>query len=298
MKRCLLAGSVATCICLGLGAPLLAAEPTADPTPPVEKIAAATKPAGQYLTDLHAFDRETQKDGYWLSGSGCEYSYPMMGGMGAGYGYGCNGREVGTSAVSTIGYEHIRPGYDVRTLVAAANILARDGQQQACEGVFAATRNSYKLYVADMHNTNAPIADLPGWRQRQIDAAGPVTAMGNALRSDQLVGSEVRNPQNEALGSHDDTVMSPQTGKMAYLVIARGGLFGIDQKYVAVPWPDFKITRSASLLVLNTTKSVMEAGPLVNHDQFAKPGLFDQESQKVDAYWKTHLSDAATKISG
>jgi sporulation protein YlmC with PRC-barrel domain len=211
--------------------------------------------------------------------------YPV-GGYGFDPGYLMGGYPVATAT----GYRNARPGYEVRALVAAANILARHGQQQQCENVLATTRDIYKLYVADLHNEGVPAADVPGWRNQQIAAAQPVTSKTTSFRSDELVGTDVRDPQNEALGSVDDLVMSPKTGKIAYLVIARSGIFGIGEKYVPVPWEDFKIAPNVNLLALDTNKGTIDSAPRVHHDQFTSPGQFDQESQKVDTYWKAHLS--------
>ena len=133
-----------------------------------------------------------------------------------------------------------------------------------------------------------PIADVPGWRLQQIAAAQPVTTKNTPFRFGELLGTEVRSPQDELLGSVEDLVRSLQTDKSVYLVIAPGGSFGIDGKNVPVPLEDFKITPNANLLVLDTTKAVLDAAPRVN--PFTTPGV-DLQSQKVDAYWKAHLSN-------
>ncbi|MGG6892302.1 PRC-barrel domain-containing protein [Rhizobium sp. BR 315] len=287
MKHLALFGSVAACIGFGLAAPAFAT--AVNPPSSSDRTSASVKPSETCWTDLRTFTKEMQKDGYWLSGVGYGYGYPMMGGNAAAV--DANQR----SAAS--GYQSARPGYDVRTLIAAATILARDGKQQACEDTLATTRDVYKVYISEMKSGKTPMADLPDWQTQQLVAAQPIAATNVALRSDQLIGVDVLNKQNVALGSVEDLVMSPQTGKIAYLVIAHGGIFGIDKKYVPVPWGDFKITPSGSLLVLDAKESVMQAGPMVSHDQFATPGRFDQESQTVDNYWKAHISTDAIAIT-
>ncbi len=287
MKRSIRFSSVAACLCFGLAAPLLAAAPavsgTASHPSPVTKSVSAIKPTRKCLSDLSAFDSRMEKDGYWLGGVGGGFGYPM-GGPATGYPAG------GYSAGVVTGYQNVRSGNEVRTLIASANILARHGQQRQCEDVLATTRTVYDSYLTQLHSWGAPMADVPSWREQQIGAAKPVMSKDTSFRSDQLLDTDVRDPRDQALGSIDDIVINPRTGLIAYLVIARGGIFGIDQSHVPVPWDDFKITANANLLVLDTTKADLNAAPRVKDDQFAPSGHFDQQSQKVDAYWKTHIS--------
>ena len=247
---------------------------------------APPKPAEKCLGDLRMFDDLLQKDGYWFHGSGYGYGYPMYG-----YGYAYSGdRTPIAGKPQSTEYWRARPGYEVRTLMASANIMAQRGDQVACETLLTSIRSIYAGYIAELRTDRAMHVDSLDWRHRQIAAAVPVAGNDSAFRSDQLVGAGVVNSQGDNLGSVDDIVMSPLDGKIAYLVIGRGGIFGIGKKYVPVPWDSFKVAPGAELLVLETQKASMDAAPEVKEDQFSAPGNFAAQSQKVSAYWSAHLS--------
>jgi sporulation protein YlmC with PRC-barrel domain len=251
--------------CLALACSAVAAAPVT-----------AAHPAQQCLADLGVLSATMQKDGYWIESTG--YGYPV-------YGYGYSyGDRYGDSA----GYGRARPGYEVRTLLAAARILAQRGQQQPCETVLSATRDSYATYVAELRSGKIPTADIPTWRQQQIETAVPVSGGGIVYRSDLLIGESIVNGKDEDLGSVEDIVMSPQTGKIAYLVIGHGGFWGVDEKYSPVPWSDFKSTIGNNLLVLTVPKSALDASPQVRKDEANGPTGFAAQSRKVDAYWAAH----------
>jgi sporulation protein YlmC with PRC-barrel domain len=268
---------LAGCLSLGVGGHLLAA--------PTLEAASRQKVAQQCVTDLQAFHDELQKGGYWLSSSGYGGGYPRYG-----YVYGERGMMLPIDTFESKAEVHARPGYEIRTLMASAHIMAQRGQQAACEALLAETRDIYKDYAANLNKTGVAKADMSGWQNQLIAAAQPVTSSTASFRSDQLIGAAVVTPHDDSLGSVDDIVLSPLTGKISYLVIGHGGLFGIDEKYVPVPWEDFKMTPGATLLVLDSDKNALDAGPQVRENQFSANGDFAQESRKVDDYWKAHLA--------
>ena len=281
--------TLALCSLLASGPPLLAATPAPAPT---AGAAAPAHPAERCLADVRSFSEQMSKNGYWLGGSGYGYGYPMGGygyGYGAGFGVPLGSMPPGNAA----GYGSARPGYEIRTLMASATVLAQMGQEQQCQTVLATVRTVYTRYEADLKARDIRMSDLPGWRQRQIAASVPVVGGDVSFRSDQLLDTDVVSPGNEHLGSVHDLVLNPHTGKIAYLILSRGGLFGIDASYVPVPWGALKVSPNASLLVLDTTKAAMSAAPQVDDHAFSASGQFDQESQKVDAYWASRVKTLA-----
>jgi sporulation protein YlmC with PRC-barrel domain len=207
-----------------------------DPTAFAATPAATTQvaPAQPCLAHLKTFDAALRKDGFWLDGD----RYPRA-----------------------------RPGYELRTLVASARILGGSGQQATCESVLGSARDDSAGYAAALRAGQAPPADVTGWRRRQIEAAVPVPANGIAFRSDQLIGASVINVKDDALGSVHDIVMSPGTGKIAYLVIGHGGLWGIDERDTPVPWADLKSSAGTNLLMLSSNQATVDSASQVDKNQ-------------------------------
>jgi sporulation protein YlmC with PRC-barrel domain len=303
MLRSFLLGSAAMLASLAFCGPVRAASAPDGSTVPAATAPAAPIPAAQAprantaattaaapcVSDLRAFSDQMRKDGAWGGGSDYGYGYPM-GGYGYEGGYATGSMPMG----GNFGYADMRPGYEVRNLLSSANILARNGQQAACEAVLASTREIYHRYAAEIGHRGSWGGNQLDWQQRQIAGARPVTDRTAAFRSNQLLDIEVVNPQDTDLGSVHDLVISPTTGKIAYLIIGRGGIFGFDETYVPVPWTDFKVTENGNLLVLDTTKAGMSAAPAMDDAQFLANGGFAKQSDKVDAYWRTTLTAKAS----
>lgn len=58
-----------------------------------------------------------------------------------------------------------------------------------------------------------------------------------------MAGDDVRSPDGQELGSIKEIFIDPETGHVAYIVLAVGGFFGMGRKLFAVPWSAITIDR-------------------------------------------------------
>lgn len=255
--------------------------------------------AQQCMDDLRAFGQEMSQDGYWLSGYRDAWGW-----RGYGVGPGPGAEPVDPNAPAGAPAQQgeaaapgepvgpwgeaqwqMAPGYQVRVLYSAANILALRGDEQGCQQVLGETRDLYGGYVEQLREAGVEPNEVTGWRQEQIAASRPVTETEPIVNIDNITGTEVRNTEDEYLGSIEDVIVSPDGG-IGYAVVAYGGFLGIGETYVAVPWKQLRVTPGYNTFVLNVPADAVENAPTVDPDILRDQNAFQQRQQEIDRYWQ------------
>jgi uncharacterized protein YrrD len=103
-----------------------------------------------------------------------------------------------------------------------------------------------------------------------------------------VLGADVRNLQDEDLGDIEDVVLNEQ-GNIAYVLVGRGGFFGVGQDLVPVRWQDLRSVPNADTFVLDVGQEVLEQAPAVDRDAFADSDAYAQRRSEIDAYWDEQL---------
>ncbi|MDY7536833.1 PRC-barrel domain-containing protein [Undibacterium sp. RTI2.1] len=88
------------------------------------------------------------------------------------------------------------------------------------------------------------------------------------MGANTLIGDNVHNPEDEHLGEIKEIMLDMRTGKIAYAVLAHGGLFTIGEKLFAVPWSALKLDTLNKRFLLNVKKDRFENAPGFNSDQW------------------------------
>ncbi|PIR39818.1 MAG: photosystem reaction center subunit H [Alphaproteobacteria bacterium CG11_big_fil_rev_8_21_14_0_20_39_49] len=74
----------------------------------------------------------------------------------------------------------------------------------------------------------------------------------------ELNGEDVKNHQGESLGDVKDVMLDTENNSVAYYVLSFGGLFGLGDKYFAIPPEAMKLNTQDSGFILDIDKDRLE----------------------------------------
>jgi sporulation protein YlmC with PRC-barrel domain len=82
---------------------------------------------------------------------------------------------------------------------------------------------------------------------------------GQLARVSDVTGTNVKNSKGENLGEIENLMIDTSSGRIAYAVIGYGGVVGMGEKYVAVPWQSVQWAPSQSVAMVNADKSTFDS---------------------------------------
>lgn len=82
----------------------------------------------------------------------------------------------------------------------------------------------------------APGAPLAADKDTRDDKRAAWTAPDNTVFSNTLVGARVQNREGKDVGEIERLVIEAKSGRISHLVVGLGGVAGVGEKKVVVPW--------------------------------------------------------------
>ena len=121
------------------------------------------------------------------------------------------------------------------------------------------------------------------------DSPGPFV-----MSCDTLGGDTVVNRSGEELGHIEHIMIDVPSGRIAYAVLACGGVFGIGERLFAVPWAALTLDADRKCFVMNIERSRLESAPGFDKDHW--PAMADvQWASTVHDYFgvRPYWTDAS-----
>lgn len=223
--------------------------------------------AEQCLADLQTFAEETTRTGYGMVGP---EGYGVRAPVGGWYG--------------TTG-----PRREMSALMVAAQVFARHGKEEACQTVLEEARSIQQERTQQLEASGIQPEEVRTWRHDQLLAATPIEQLEGAISLDNVIGADVRNLSDEDLGDIDDVVLGDD-GSIEYVLLSRGGFFGLGEDLVPVRWEDLQAVPMLDTFVLDVPENVVEQAPSMEREVFADLQEYDQRREQVNSYWQEHAS--------
>ena len=104
------------------------------------------------------------------------------------------------------------------------------------------------------------------------------------IASDKVEGTAVFDSNGEHLGRVHHLMIDKYSGRVAYVIASFGGLFGIGENWVPLPWKALNYDTRLAGYVVGVDRERLERAP--NYAPSAQPDWSARSySEKIDEYW-------------
>jgi sporulation protein YlmC with PRC-barrel domain len=110
---------------------------------------------------------------------------------------------------------------------------------------------------------------------------GPEVMSASSLEAEKVV-----NAQGETLGEIEAIMLDVRGGRIAYAVLAVGGVLGIGEKFFAIPWRSLTLDTDNKQFILDVDKERLKNAPGFDKEHW--PAMADRSwATQVHTYYGT-----------
>lgn len=119
------------------------------------------------------------------------------------------------------------------------------------------------------------------------------------LSASTLTGDKVRSPQGEDLGKVEEFMLDLDEGRIAYVVLSMGGVLGMGDRLLAIPWAALRLQPEEHAFVLDVDRDLLKNAEGFSKDRWPDGSDMDWLARVYryfgqEPYWE-HASTAGKR---
>jgi sporulation protein YlmC with PRC-barrel domain len=135
--------------------------------------------------------------------------------------------------------------------------IAREGEQEVTVKALLISVLSASLVLplaldvsAQTRTDTAPKAERQAWAKPD-----------GVMETRKLIGARIKDTAGKDLGEIDQLLVNQNDGKVSHVVVGVGGLAGIGETHVVVPWSDVKVRWERDNAVVSMDRAALDKAP-------------------------------------
>jgi sporulation protein YlmC with PRC-barrel domain len=130
---------------------------------------------------------------------------------------------------------------------------------------------------------------------RESQSMIPVSRLSQVQKASKLIGTPVKNLQEEKLGKVENILVDLPSGRVVAVIVSSGGFLGMGDELSAVPPTALRFTTDRDTLQLDTSKELLSNAPHFKANQwpdFGQPNYAGDvyRAYKIEPYFTTNVT--------